>query len=470
MAIEYDTTTQANRGRLHAVWTSFGDATYYYGDNGGNNRTAMQYAPAGDPFGETDISMYNGAGTPNISAVYQNDGAPYVLLRTTMTVHNGTNANQEHRNARISAVVTDVAGDPSGANARASERWRNTRIAKAAPNAANNPANDPYEAPGNVNNADLNPGGTNFRAGRAYMTAYDSQGKYLWFGMRYNSGANNAYNNYTRIIDGNRMSETETPLGNMDRTDAISTAADTSSSAGEFSAVDYDGTGPIVAYYDSQNDTVRIAFGTVVMAGGYLSNITWTRKNLLPDTDSLFQGSGRYISMKVDKNGGIHLAFYNSVQQTVVYAYAASRNADFTAYTIDNVIQGGTWTDISVDDNGNPMIVYGNTSRMGNYDGVRIAYKSTGTNTGFAFATTRESTNPAAGWEALSMPANYLVKNDRLNIEVWPPTNRTQDGGETGTAIGARPTGTANAWAAAVGYPSDLYRIGYFYYPGYKGY
>jgi hypothetical protein len=63
------------------------------------------------------------------------------------------------------------------------------------------------------------------------------------------------------------------------------------------------------------------------------------------------------------------------------------------------------------------------------------------------------------------MPAWYIVKNDRLNVEVWPPTNRTQDGGVGGTTLGAAPT-----WNAAVGYASDRYRIGYFYYPTWKGY
>jgi hypothetical protein len=466
MALEYNGT----QGRLHAAWTSFGDATYYYGHNGADSRVAMQPAPSGDPFSLTDISLFNGTGIPNMSVVYQNDGSPYVALRTTMTA-GGTASNQEHRNARISAVVTATAGDPTGANARASERWGHTRIAKAAPNAANNPASDPYAAPGGIDNSNLNPGGNDFRTGRTYMTAYDSQGKYLWFGMRYSS-ANDTYNNYTRIIDGNRTSATATPSANMDRTDAISTETDTSSSAGEFSAVDYDGTGPVIAYYDKQNDTVRIALGTLG-AGEYASITGWTRRELLPSNHALYKGSGQYISIKVDKNNGIHLAIYNSIRQTVVYAYMTSRTAtaaQVTAYTVDNVIQGGTWTDISVDNYGNPMIVYGNTSRMNNYDGVRIAYKNsqgTEAQTGQKFTGTLNcpvTGTSIAGWEAVSMPASYTIKRDRFNIEVWPPTNRNTTAGTDPAAV--NPAG----WNAAIGYASDLFRIGYFYYPTYKGY
>jgi hypothetical protein len=547
LALEYASGT-ANPGRLHAVWTSFGSATYYYGDSGGDRQT-MQAPPSGDPFGETDISMYNGTGTPNISAVYQNDGGPLIVLRTTMNSVGA--ADQTNRSAQISHST-----DPD-ANRKASERWRNTRIAKAAANVGN--TNDAYGL--NIYNDNT----TAYYAGRAYVTAYDSQGKYLWFGMRTRSGTgtDNTHVNYTRIIDG--VTGTDAVDGNIPITVPTGSVA-ASANKGEFSAVDYDNLGPVIAYYDQQNDTVRIAFGsninvssnfstrtlpgtytgsganttndyanntryftsstadypnlvagdvvtidgtqryvlwigttgtgnalryrikvsgglanttvwptannttayTVTVRGENTTTMDWTRRELLLNTHALYKGSGQYISLKVDKSNGIHLAFYNSIKQAVVYAYMANRNttaATVQAYTVDNVIQGGKWTDISVDDNGTPWIVYGNTSRMGNYDGVRVAYRSNSTggtsNTGITFTDTAGS---AAGWEAVSMPASYTIKNDRLNIEAWPPTNRA------GGTLGTRPTGTENAWSAAIGYASDLYRIGYFYYPAYKGY
>jgi hypothetical protein len=474
MALEYANAT-ANPGRLHAAWTSFAEATYYYGSNNGN-RTAMQFAPGGDPFGETDISLFNGTYTgtttgyaPNISAVYQNDGAPYVLLRTTMTVHNNNGNNQEHRNARISAsIIQDGSDDQPVANRRASERWRNTRIAKAAANADNNPT-DPYAAPSNNQNTNLNLSGNDFRTGRTYMTAYDSQGKYLWFGMRYQTGAN-TYDNYTRIIDG------VTGTADVDRTTPIATTGtgnvDASANKGEFSAVDYDGNGPVIAYYDQANDTVRIAFGTLGN-GNYASITSWTRRNLLPTGHALFRGSGTYISMKVASNNNIHLAFYNSAYKTLVYARltrnTTAANGVEEIYTIDNIIEGGIWTDISVDGTGNPWIVYGDIARKGNTDGARLAYKSSAS-TGIAFNSGTANANrlrcPVTGadistWEAVTMPASFIVKDDRLNIEAWPPTNRA---GGTAPAT-ANPAG---GWNAAIGYPSDWYRIGYFFNPAWR--
>jgi hypothetical protein len=131
-----------------------------------------------------------------------------------------------------------------------------------------------------------------------------------------------------------------------------------------------------------------------------------------------------------------------------------------------------------VDNYGNPWIVYGNTPRTGNYDGVRIAYRSesgrtdTGLNNAVQFS--QEAFCPVTNtnisrWEALTMPADYTVNNDRLNIEVWPPTNRSNGGtaaapaGTLGTRAAAQGT-----WSAAIGYGSTVYRIGYFTVPTYK--
>jgi hypothetical protein len=126
--------------------------------------------------------------------------------------------------------------------------------------------------------------------------------------------------------------------------------------------------------------------------------------------------------------------------QTVVYAKGTT-TGNFEAYTVDTVVKGGTRTDISVDNYGNPTTVYGDTGRMGGYDGMRMAYKSNTNTGGGAIAYTGYLQCPVTGaditgWEAMTVPANYTVNNDRLNVEVWPPTT-------------TRSLGTAPDWHAA---------------------
>jgi hypothetical protein len=258
-----------------------------------------------------------------------------------------------------------------------------------------------------------------------------------------------------------------TGAANISRIDGSNATANiqglaASNSAGQFSAVDYDSTGAVIAYYDQQNDTIRLAYAT----GGATPNMNnnWTRRYVLDNNHALFRGSGTYVSMKVDKDNRIHLAFRNSTYNTVVYA-VGTRAGTFTAYTVDNVVKGGNWTDISVDDNGNPTIVYADSARTGNYDGIRMAYKSSGT-AAFTRVLRCPVTNELiTGWEALTVPAEYQVNDDRLNVEVWPPTNRN------GGALSAAP-----GWNAAVGYASrkvagldnGMFRLAYFYNPVWK--
>jgi hypothetical protein len=460
MALEY---TGTNAGRLHGTWAVYGYTTVYYGANDGNNNRMVyqldnnnnQVIP-GDPYATPDISIVNGGGAAaaNVGFSYQGDGRDTLLLKAVVgTPTNIPGPANDTDGSNIHTIQAPSAGHPT-------LRWQNVRISKALANS---------------NNSEVN-------VGKIYMTAYDARNNSLWYGSRDTTGT---ATNRTMFIDG----------GNASITQATGTLASVGS-AGQYSAVDYDDTGPIIAYYDQTNDTVRVALGPVTdmqAAPGTAAN-RWSRINLLPSSHKLFRGSGKYISIKVDRLNGIHLAFYNSVYNKVVYYYAADRtyiangtvpnNSTVKCFTIDNGITGGTWTDISVRDNNTagagaqilPWIVYGDSSRTGNYDGVRVAYLSdtstTNNTTGVPFNGSLLTQCPVTGvelknWEALTMPADFKVNNDRLNIEAWPPTVRGN-----GVTLGTRPTAETNTfnWAAAIGYASDMYRIGYFAYPGSKNY
>jgi hypothetical protein len=173
----------------------------------------------------------------------------------------------------------------------------------------------------------------------------------------------------------------------------------------------------------------------------------WTRRSLR-DTNDLFRNAGTHISMKVDNENNVHLAFLNTRENALVYA-KGTRAGAFTAEKVADVIQGALRIDISLDDEGNPFIVYGDNSRIGNFDGVRLAYKGANSD---VFGNS---------WETVQMPAPYAIHNDRLNIEAWPPNART------GVTVGAAPAG---GWNAAIGYASDQFRIAYFFKPKNKDY
>jgi hypothetical protein len=317
--------------------------------------------------------------------------------------------------------------------------------------------------------------GTNFGNRVTASEATSPMPTQRWMHNRISRSANqshvSSYDSFNRRLYYSRGADRMTIDGNGAQVNGGIAAA---ANAGRYSAIDYDSTGPVIAYYDESNDTIRLAYASSETPG----TGNWTRRYLLPETHSLFRGSGTYVSIKVDKGNNIHLAFYNSVHQTVVYAFGSrANNFNFTAYTIDNVVKGGARTDISVNDSGDPTIVYADSARTGNYDGIRMAYKSrdvTGSSIAFNRALRCPVTNEViTGWEALTVPADYQVEDDRLNVEVWPPTNRA------GGTLGTRPAANAG-WNAAVGYASKtvgtnadnqgMFRLAYFYQPVWKDY
>jgi hypothetical protein len=383
---------------LHGAWGVYGLANCFYSPAGTARVSLRNEALPGEPYVKPDLGFYNTSGTAIL--LLQNDGNPTL-----------------HYKSALAATPQSVVINNSGLGTTTpspTRRYQNARMSK--------------------------------HTGDGFASVFDAAEGRLW----YSKGTAAGY-----WIDG----------GNSD---AAVTGISASSKAGEYSAIDFDTAGnPVIAYYDAQNDTVRIAqSNSATPAAG-----NWKRRYVMAGTDKFYRNSGTYISMKIDSSNKVHLAFFNSSRGTVVYASGtlpaysdAGTNLGWTAYAVDNVVKGGAWTDIAVDSGGNPWISYSDSSRTGNYDGVRIAYKSGNPDVTGKIAFNAPLTDPVSGqvitgWEALSMPAQYLINDDRTNIEAWPPTNRVD-------STLATPPG----WNAAVGYGSDMFRIGYFYLPGYKDY
>jgi len=473
-------------GRLHGAWGIRENFGVYYGANDNKPRIRLQVAQ--DPMSLTDMSYYPGTNNANnLTAVYvyQWDSLPNLLVRTHMKYirdASGDPALGVNNGGTIAPYL--IRRDNRGSQyLRDTYSWQNVRTSMTMANTNTGDDNEyrPHDGNGpQTANGEAGRG----NAGRVYTSGYDSAGNTITQGYKNLFFVERAgFTNYPApsgttlplFIDGGNADSAVSDLAAINANYDVTTRVNR---AGNWSAIDYvtNGEGgrivPVIAYYDETNDTLRLAYGN--SAGTNNSNGTgdrWTRRYVLPNNDNLYRGSGKYVSMKVDRANNIHLAFLNTVHNTVVYA-VGTRTGAFTAYAIDNVVPGGTWTDISVDNYGNPWITYGNTNRTGNYDGVRIAYKSTGTTGTSTGAFTRtlydpiNTTREITGWEAVTMPANYTIADDRLNIEAWPPIDRRAT---QATLAAASPNGS---WHAAVGYSgtdrssnTSMFRVGYFFKP-----
>jgi len=465
MALEFYPAT--NAGRLHGAWSVYGTEMIHFGRNDGSaisgtgaDSTRLNIGtPPREPFVEPDISMFDGAGTPNIVFTYQYDGNASVRFRANVNVQ-GTEDLDVGGTATISAgsgdfpmLITHSGGSTN--------RWQNIRTSKAAPGV----------------DADNNPG-------RLFTSVYDADQGRLMFASRIGGTSAQV------IIDG--------PGAITGATGTLSP----STNAGEFSAIGFDAVGgvgteanrrPIIAYYDVSNDTLRIAFATTYNPTGAT---TWRRQYVFEPGHALHRGSGRHVSMAIDAANNIHLAFFSRTHGLVyvrLNARTAATQATLTRATyavIDNV--NGSWTDISVDHWGNPWIVYGYQGRQGNFDGIRMAYFSgvgpanagagrddvnfntrTGGRRPSSPLRCRVTSTDITGWETVSMAAPFRVGYDRLNIEAWPPTNRRSGAAATRVTMAGGHQVGGREWSAAIGYASgagdNRFRIGYFFRPTWLG-
>jgi hypothetical protein len=241
-----------------------------------------------------------------------------------------------------------------------------------------------------------------------------------------------------------------------------------STNAGEWSAIDLrDDNGlkkPVIAYFDDENQTVRLAWSSVVDAGRYKADggtpvagtagnpyrenspaggEKWTVQYAMNSSDPNYSFSGNYISMRIDKSNNAHLAFLNTRDSTLIYLKLEwiSETAGYqkgTSVVVDELGEGANWIDLSLDKDDRPWISY-LKDKKNFYDVMKMAYLDTS-----LFST---------GWEIMSVPARYYAMDSRTSIENWP--SRDTDG-----------LPVTRFWAAAIGYKSnDYYRIAYYTKP-----
>jgi hypothetical protein len=217
------------------------------------------------------------------------------------------------------------------------------------------------------------------------------------------------------------------------------TRAKVDDNAGAWSAIDYLSDGrPIIAYYSDTNETVKLAYGSSATPG------SWTNGDLLASTDDYYRGSGLYVALRVKRSGTnandiIHVSFYNSANNTLVYATGKIGDlGSFASMAVDTGLSGGSWADLSLDPEGNPWI----TCR--DQTGVRVAHRNLA---GFTKPSVDLLGHDNTGWDSavVPLPGAFSVVDGRLNIET----------------ISATLAGT-KGWNAAVGYPSgDFFRVLY---------
>ncbi len=169
------------------------------------------------------------------------------------------------------------------------------------------------------------------------------------------------------------------------------------------------------------------------------------------------QGVGKYTSIAIDDNGGVHISYYNEGCRDLKYAFY---NGSWTKETVDLYIdQGsvGTYTSIATDMYRKPHIAY----MVEKYDDLRYAVKRGGdwkkfpvdgdANVGAFASLALEYTG--SGEDAIALPhisyldfTNYNLKYATMNADdIWSG-GKVDDSGQVGLYTSIARAGDGKLW------------------------
>jgi len=402
---EYPAMSINGSGVLYGSWSNYAESDVYYAPNNGNAVTIFH---AYDPLEHTDISFGN-------------------RVTVAMNINIYGNNNWDVRGAGGS-YIWDAQAD-----AQANwweEAWSGT----------------PYVGVYNaealyhdeklmqfINQRVVNDGN------RIHHTYFDTDTKSLKYFYVLSNTATNSYNQSFINVDGGSDADDGTRLVAVNR----------SAAAGEYSAIDVNPNGyPVIAYYDITNRTVKLAYSSTTSP----DESEWNLMTVMDTEDTNYEYSGKYISMRVDSDGYVHMVFFRNSTGDLIYLKSTNAPTNgSTAYTfgdsviIDSAGSVGVWADITIQpvtgtNNDIPIISYLDSSLVNTFDGIKMAFYDPTLEV--EAGDTADLPDSADGWEYLNAALGYEVESVRTSIE-----------NDTGS----------NFWGQAIGYSStDYFRIAYY--------
>ena len=162
----------------------------------------------------------------------------------------------------------------------------------------------------------------------------------------------------------------------------------------------------VVAWYDATNKCLVYSYNTTPQTpaqGG-----VWQTNAQLIDDDF----AGWYVDLAVDKNNGIHIAYYSSSKGDLKYAYLPSYNGTATVVTVDSYLSVGTQISISTrEESGKivPYISYFQSAFTQTPSSVRVAWRNDLTGTVKDGAKDELFTG---NWEVMTIPMKGIIPKD----------------------------------------------------------
>lgn len=199
-------------------------------------------------------------------------------------------------------------------------------------------------------------------------------------------------------------------------------------SAGQYVAVGAlsDGTA-VLAWYDELNGRLAFSYNSSINSGYSTldAGTTEWQSNAWYVTDSSIR-AGWYVSMAVDTDNGVHLAYYSPSGADLYYSYIKNPKSDKLAtrtVMVDSYQQVGTYCTIDVGrKNSNspwiPYISYKCESNNGTSASAKVAYPVKFDETNNVLAGVNDRDQFTGNWEVSIIPAITTPTTDFVNVGV----------------------------------------------------
>jgi hypothetical protein len=172
----------------------------------------------------------------------------------------------------------------------------------------------------------------------------------------------------------------------------------------------------VIAWYDAENKQLVYSYsqGTHTSASETTSTAQWQANAKVIDTDF----AGWHVDLTVDRNDGIHIAYYASSSGDLKYAFLPSYNAASSAIkvvTVDSFLSAGTKLMINTRQESRggstvivPYISYYHASFMQTANSIRVAWRNDFTN----LSDGAVYDDFTGAWEVMTIPTANIPMED----------------------------------------------------------
>lgn len=187
---------------------------------------------------------------------------------------------------------------------------------------------------------------------------------------------------------------------------------------GEFSDVAIlkdttDGLIAVMVWYDATNRSLIYSWNDSPLDTNSTAVAKWQTNATVIDNSF----AGWYADVEVDSGNGIHIAYYNSSEGSLKYAYKSNYKAEASTVTIDSFLSTGENLSLCINKEGDNQVPY-ISYYMGSYTSTSYSVRTAWRTNFSSLSNGVEADKYTGSWEVMTIPTSNTPKNYNIGIGI----------------------------------------------------